>query len=131
MRVWRGELDEADVILIEFRPMISADNPAPQYVSQVIRADAEHAMAVGDPERAWADVSVFFDSWDSYHGAWTYPVLAVGAAAARALDTADGSAGSVGPGGGLPGAAGPADQHSAVLAAAGHRRAGRHRRRLA
>ena len=89
LRVWRGELDEADVILREFRPMITADNQAPQYVSQIIRADAEHAMAVGDPERAWRDVSVFLDSWDRYHGAWVYPVLAVGAAAARALDAAE------------------------------------------
>ncbi len=93
LRVWRGELDEAEVILNEFRPMVSADNPARQYVHQVIRADAEHAMAVGDPERAWRNVSVFLDSWQRFHGAWSYPVLAVGAAAARALDAADGSTG--------------------------------------
>ena len=91
LRTWRGELDEADVILGEFRSMIAPDNPAPQYVSQVIRADAEHAMAVGDPERAWHNVSVFLDGWQRFHAAWSYPVLAVGAAAARALDAADGS----------------------------------------
>jgi DNA-binding CsgD family transcriptional regulator len=48
LRVWRGELDEADAVLAEFRPMITSDVSAPQYVSQVIRTDAEHAMAVGE-----------------------------------------------------------------------------------
>ena len=90
LRIWRGELDEADVILAEFRPLVTRDNSAPQYVSQIIRADAEHAMAVGDPERAWRNVSVFLDSWDRYHGAYAYPVLAVAATAARALDVAEG-----------------------------------------
>ena len=131
LRVWRGELDEADVILREFRPMITADNQAPQYVSQIIRADAEHAMAVGDPERAWRDVSVFLDSWDRYHGAWAYPVLAVAAAAARALDAAEGSLRTLRSCGGLPGAARPADQHPAAVGAVDHRRAGGHCRRLA
>jgi predicted ATPase/DNA-binding CsgD family transcriptional regulator len=90
LRIWRGELDEAEAILREFRPMITSKAPSPQYVSQVIRADAEHAMAVGDHARAWADVTAFLDRWDTYHAAWTYPVLAVGAAAARALDQAEG-----------------------------------------
>jgi predicted ATPase/DNA-binding CsgD family transcriptional regulator len=91
LRIWRGELDEAEVILREFRSMISSQDPSPQYVSQVIRTDAEYAMAVGEQERAWADVSAFLDRWETYHAAWTYPVLAVGAAAARALDQADGT----------------------------------------
>ena len=91
LRVWRGELDEAEVILREFRPMITSTDPSPQYVSQVIRADAEHAMAVGDHSRAWTDVTAFLDRWDTYHAAWTYPVLAVGAAAAHALDQAEGT----------------------------------------
>ncbi len=89
LRIWRGELDEADVILAEFRPTVGHDHPAPQYVSQIIRADAEHAMAVGDPERAWRAVSVFLHTWDRFHGAYAYPVLAVAAAAARALDVAE------------------------------------------
>ena len=91
LRIWRGELDEAEVILREFRSMITSSDPSPQYVSQVIRADAEHAMAVGEHERAWADVRAFLDRWETYHTAWTFPVLAVGAAAARALDQADGT----------------------------------------
>jgi DNA-binding CsgD family transcriptional regulator/tetratricopeptide (TPR) repeat protein len=91
LRTWRGELDEAEVILREFRPMITSKDPSPQYVSQVIRTDAEHAMAVGDHSRAWADVTAFLDRWDIYHAGWTYPVLAVGAAAARALDQAEGT----------------------------------------
>jgi ATP/maltotriose-dependent transcriptional regulator MalT len=90
LRVWRGELDEADAVLAEFRPMITSDVSAPQYVSQVIRTDAEHAMAVGDPERAWRDVSTYLDGWGRFHGAWAYPILAVAAAAARTLDVAEG-----------------------------------------
>ena len=91
LRIWRGELDEAEVILGEFRPMITSEHPSPQYVTQVIRADAEHAMAVGDHSRAWANVMAFLDRWEIFHGAYTYPVLAVGAAAARALDQAEGT----------------------------------------
>jgi DNA-binding CsgD family transcriptional regulator/tetratricopeptide (TPR) repeat protein len=90
LRVWRGELDEADVLLTEFRSIINADHPAPQYLMQAVRADAEHAMATGDPERAWRDVMVFLQAWDRQHAAYTYPVLAVGSAAAHALDVADG-----------------------------------------
>ena len=89
LRIWRGELDEADAILREFRPMISDGHHAPQYASQVIRTDTEYALAIGDHERAWANVTVFFDHWDTYHTAWTYPVLALAAAAARALDHQD------------------------------------------
>ena len=88
---WRGQLDEADVILAEFRPMITEPDSSPQYFSQLVRADADHAVATGDHSRAWADVEVFLDRWDTFHASWTFPVLAVGAAAARALDAADGS----------------------------------------
>jgi DNA-binding CsgD family transcriptional regulator len=91
LNVWRGELEKADAMLIEFRPMITDDQPSPQYVSYAIRADAEHAVAVGDHQRAWADVSVFFDHWDSYHSSHAYPTLGVGAAVARVLDQREGS----------------------------------------
>ena len=91
LNVWRGDLDEAEAMLIEFRPMITDDQPSPQYVSYAIRADAEYALAVGDHQRAWADVSIFFDHWDSYHCSQTYAVLGVGAAAARVLDQQEGS----------------------------------------
>ncbi len=91
LRTWRGELDEADVILNEFRPMIADPDSSPQYFSQAARADAEHAVAVGNYARAWADVEIFLDRWDTAHSSWTFPVLSMGAAAARILDAADGS----------------------------------------
>jgi DNA-binding CsgD family transcriptional regulator/tetratricopeptide (TPR) repeat protein len=89
--VWRGQLDEAEAVLAEFRPMIRNDHLSPQYSSQAIRTDAEYALAVGDHQRAWADVKVFLDHCQRYHCAAVYPVLAVGAAAARVLDQREGS----------------------------------------
>ncbi len=86
LHVWRGQLDEADAVLTEFRPLITSKQLAPQYHSQAIRADAEHALAVGDHERAWSDVTVFLDHWEIYERTQCYPVLAAGAAAARVLD---------------------------------------------
>ena len=89
--VWRGQLDEADAVLAEFRPMISREQLSPQYNNQAIRTDAEHALAVGDHQRAWSDVAVFLDHWELYHCTASYPILAVGAAAGRVLDQEDGS----------------------------------------
>ena len=88
--VWRGQLDEADAVLAEFRPSISHEQLSPQYHSQAIRTDAEHALAVGDHRRAWSDVQVFLDHWELYERTQCYPVLAIGAAAARTLDQRDG-----------------------------------------
>jgi ATP/maltotriose-dependent transcriptional regulator MalT len=88
--VWRGQLDEADAVLAEFRPLITRDQLSPQYNSQAIRTDAEHAFAVGDHRRAWSDVTMFLDHWQLYERTQCYPLLAVGAAAARALDQRDG-----------------------------------------
>jgi DNA-binding CsgD family transcriptional regulator len=89
--VWRGQLDEADAVLTEFRPMIRREQLSPQYNNQAIRTDAEHALAVGDHQRAWSDVAVFLDHWELYHCAVSYPILAAGAAAGRVLDQRDGS----------------------------------------
>ena len=89
--VWRGQLDEADAVLAEFRPLISDEQLAPQYNSQAIRTDAEHALAVGDHQRAWSDVTVFFDHWELYERTQCYPLLAAGAAAARVLDQREGT----------------------------------------
>ena len=89
LRIWRGELEEADAVLVEFRKLIVDGQHAPQYASQVIRTNTEHALAVGDHERAWANVTVYFEPWDSYHSAWAYPLLALAAAAATALDHQD------------------------------------------
>ena len=132
LQIWRGELDEADAILGEFRKMIVDGHHAPQYASQVIRTDTEHALAVGDHERAWANVTVFLERWDIYHCAWTYPLLALAAAAAAALDHADRTGRAVpADRAGVRRPARAQDQHPAVLAAGDHRRAGRHGRRLA
>ena len=88
--VWRGELDEAEALLIEFRPVIFGDQPSPQYAAQAIRADVDHALAVGDHDRAWADVRELLKHWDRYHTGYVFPALAGGAAAARVLDQRDG-----------------------------------------
>jgi len=89
--VWRGQLDEADAVLAEFRPMTRNDQLSPQYNSQAIRTDAEFALALGDHRRAWSDVRVFLDHWQRYHCAVVYPMLAAGAAAARVLDQRESS----------------------------------------
>jgi ATP/maltotriose-dependent transcriptional regulator MalT len=89
--VWRGQLDEADAVLAEFRPMTRNDQLSPQYNSQAIRTDAEFALTLGDHRRAWSDVRVFLDHWQRYHSAVVYPVLAAGAAAARVLDQREGT----------------------------------------
>jgi DNA-binding CsgD family transcriptional regulator/tetratricopeptide (TPR) repeat protein len=91
LHVWRGQLDEADAVLIEFRPLISGEQLDPQYSSQAIRTDAEHALAVGDHQRAWSDVGAFLDHWELYERTQCYPVLAAGAAAARVLDQREGT----------------------------------------
>jgi ATP/maltotriose-dependent transcriptional regulator MalT len=91
LHVWRGQLDEADAVLAEFRPMIRREQLSPQYSNQGIRTDAEHALAVGDHQRAWSDVAVFLDHWQIYHATASYPILAAGAAAGRVLDQRDGS----------------------------------------
>jgi DNA-binding CsgD family transcriptional regulator len=90
LHVWRGQLDEADAVLAEFRPLISDEQLSPQYNSQAIRTDAEHALALGDHQRAWSDAKVFFDHWDLYERTQCYPLLAAGAAAARVLDQREG-----------------------------------------
>jgi DNA-binding CsgD family transcriptional regulator/tetratricopeptide (TPR) repeat protein len=91
LHVWRGQLDEADAVLAEFRPLITHEQLSPQYNSQAIRTDVEHALAVGDHQRAWSDIQVFFDHWDLYNKTQCYPLLASGAAAARVLDHREGS----------------------------------------
>ena len=91
LHVWRAQLDEADAVLAEFRPLITEEQLAPQYNSQAIRTDAEHALALGDHQRAWSDVTVFFDHWELYERTQCYPLLAAGAAAGRVLDQREGT----------------------------------------
>ncbi|MET0694919.1 MAG: AAA family ATPase [Propionibacteriaceae bacterium] len=90
IQLWAGELDEADVILTEFRHLVFENGPAPQYTALVARVDGEHALASGDYERAWDLARAFFEHWDVYHAAQIYPVLAVAAAAASNLDRPSG-----------------------------------------
>lgn len=88
--VWQGRLEDADALLAEFRSLIRPEQPAPQYAIGAIRTDAEHALAVGDPDRAWADLQHFLAHADTYYAPLVFPVLAVAAAAARQLDDRDG-----------------------------------------
>jgi DNA-binding CsgD family transcriptional regulator len=88
--VWQGRLDEADALLAEFRSMIGPEQPSPQYALGAIRTDAEHALALGDPDRAWADLQHFLVRPETYYAPLVFPVLAVAAAAARQLDDRDG-----------------------------------------
>jgi DNA-binding CsgD family transcriptional regulator/tetratricopeptide (TPR) repeat protein len=91
LHVWRGQLEEADAVLTEFRPLIGDEQLSPQYNSQAIRTDAEHALAVGDHQRAWFDATVFFDHWELYERTQCYPLLAAAGAAARVLDQREGT----------------------------------------
>jgi len=87
--VWRNDLDQAEAIVGEFRNLISAEQPAPQYSSTAVRLAADYALAVGDHGRAWSDVEVGLEHSQLYSAASIYPILAAGAAAARVLDSAD------------------------------------------
>ncbi|HET9650158.1 MAG TPA: AAA family ATPase [Microlunatus sp.] len=97
--VWCGREEEADALLAEFRSLIASEQPAPQYAIGAIRADAEHALAVGEPDRAWRDLRFFFDSAGVYYAPLVYPLLSVAAAAARRLDDHDRVDADPGPGG--------------------------------
>ena len=88
--VWQGRLEEADALLAEFRSMIGPEQPAPQYAVGAIRTDAEYALALGDPDRAWADLQHFLSRVDRYYAPLVFPVLAVAASAARRLDDREG-----------------------------------------
>ena len=89
MALWRGDLDQTEATLNEFRHLISADQPGPQYSHYAIRMDAEYAVAVGDHERAWADSQLFFDHVHLYPASAIYPLLPSAATAAHVLDSAD------------------------------------------
>lgn len=51
-----GDLDTADRLLAEFRPQLAVPHANPQYLSIIASAEAEYALSVGDPGRAWAAV---------------------------------------------------------------------------
>ena len=89
MHVWRGELEDAEAVLGEFQALIRTADAAPMYSSIAIRVDADYAVAVGDYKRAWYDTERFLDHVEVFAASTIYPLLAAGAAAAKALDNAD------------------------------------------
>lgn len=89
LALWRGHVDAADAILADYRPLISDIQPLPQFVAQAVRVDGEHALLTGRPERAWAHLQLFVAHRHLYDQPREYPVLAMGAAAAAALDRHD------------------------------------------
>ena len=86
LRLWQGDLEQADALLTQFRGLLVGDVAAPQYAGLVSWIDTELAMATGDLERAWHNVERALQDWELYGVAAQYPLLRVGAAAARALD---------------------------------------------
>ncbi len=89
LRLWQGDLEQADGLLTEFRGLFTDDQEAPQYASFVARIDGELALAAGEPERAWRITEVALRHLHRYAVSLRYPLLRVGAAAAHALDQAD------------------------------------------
>jgi DNA-binding NarL/FixJ family response regulator len=53
-QVWTDDLAAADQTLAEFRPWLTTPLPSPQYLTIIALSEAEWALAVGDPARAWA-----------------------------------------------------------------------------
>jgi DNA-binding CsgD family transcriptional regulator/tetratricopeptide (TPR) repeat protein len=89
LRLWQGELDQADALLTQYRGLLVGEVTAPQYAGLVAWTDAELAMATGDLERAWRNIHTALQQWDRHDVSGQYPMLRVGAAAAHALDQLD------------------------------------------
>jgi DNA-binding CsgD family transcriptional regulator len=89
MHVWRGELEEAEAVLSEFRALIAEAAATPMYSGVALQVDADYAAAGGNYVRAWADTEKFLQHRTSFAASMIYPLLATGAAAARALDNQD------------------------------------------
>ena len=139
MHVWRGELEEAEAVLSEFRALIAEAAATPMYSGVALQVDADYAAAAGDYARAWADTEKFLQHRRVFAASMIYPLLAAGAAAARALDNQDRDHSSAaGSRTGVPGRAGPrrpcrgaADRHPSEMAAGDRGEPRRHGRRLA
>lgn len=86
LRLWTGQLSEAEAILDDFRGLIAGPLIAPQYAYQAICTDAMLALATGDPERAWTSAAALLDHWQQHHPAHHYPALWVAARSARMSD---------------------------------------------
>jgi DNA-binding CsgD family transcriptional regulator/tetratricopeptide (TPR) repeat protein len=88
LHLWRDELEAADAVLAEHRRLAldGAEQPMPQFVAQLVRVDGEYAVLTGQPERAWTHFRTFLEHRSLVDRHRTWPVLAVGAAAAAQLD---------------------------------------------
>ena len=91
LHVWRDEPDLADEVLAEHRSLLSDgyDQVMPQFVAQLIRIDGEFAIMGGRPESAWGGFEAFVRNRQLYDHQRSWPVVAVGAAAATQLDARD------------------------------------------
>ena len=61
-QVWTDDLAAADQTLAEFRPWLTTPLPSPQYLTIIALSEAEWALAVGDPARAWAAAKASLDN---------------------------------------------------------------------
>lgn len=88
LHLWRDEVELADAVLREHRALALSgpDQPMPQFVAQLIRVDGEFAVLTGTPERAWDHFLSFLQHRSLVDRQRTWPVVAVGAAAAAPLD---------------------------------------------
>ncbi len=93
LRLWQGDLEQADALVTQFRGLMVGDVAAPQYAGLVSWVDSELAMATGDLERAWHNVENALEHRELHSVASQYPLLRVGAAAAHALDQLDSARG--------------------------------------
>lgn len=84
--LWRGEVSGAAAALDELRNRQAGRSPDAQYRVPAARVAAELALAQGDPAGAWRQLAGVMDAPAS--PGYQLPVLAVGAAALRAMAAA-------------------------------------------
>ncbi len=88
LHLWRDELELADAALRKHRSLAlnGPDHPMPQFVAQLWRIDGECAVLTGEHERAWSHFRSFLEHRTLVDRQRSWPVVAMGAAAAAALD---------------------------------------------
>lgn len=91
LRLWRGDLDEAERSLDDARSRMARRRTGPQYSVPVARLAAELALAFDDPERAWDEVVASLDE-PPVAAPYDVPLLAVGARALGAMARVGGAA---------------------------------------
>ena len=89
LTLWRGDVERAGEMLREHRALAAEDQPLPQYGAQALRVGGEHAVAVGDVDRAWSNLRWYVEHERRFDVMRELPVLAMGAAAAAILDRRD------------------------------------------